>query len=75
VLDIEEVSSETRSMALRGEQHPLAKLTDQSAAEILASPLPYRVLAERYGVSKSTIGWIKRGHHWKHARPAEHDGR
>jgi hypothetical protein len=69
-LDSGGASSEAAPMALRGERHPLAKLTDQAAADIWSSPLPHRVLAERYGVSKSTFGWIKRGHHWKHVRPA-----
>lgn len=50
----------------RGEKNSKAKLSATQVAEIRELELPHKVLAQRYGVSKGTIGFIKRGETWKH---------
>lgn len=53
----------------RGEDNPAAKLTEEQVQEIkrlLARGAGYRFLAERYGVSRTTIGEIARGQRWQH---------
>lgn len=49
-----------------GEQVPSAKLTDEQAREIKHSKEHYKILMERYGVSKSVINKIRSGRAWKH---------
>lgn len=44
-----------------GESHPGARLTQARAEEIRATPGSHRELAKRFGVSRATIGTIKRG--------------
>lgn len=67
------VSPETRrklSEALRGERSSGAKLTEQDVAAIkillAQSTLSLAKIAARYGVDRSTIGYIKRGDTWAH---------
>lgn len=48
-----------------GELNKSAKLTNLQAAEIRASTEPQRKLAVRFGVSKTTIGFIRRGETYK----------
>lgn len=53
----------------RGSQHHNAKLREADVEQLLrlrAAGHTYRQLAARYGVSVANIGWILRGHHWKH---------
>lgn len=50
---------------------PVVKLTLEKAREILSSDDSTRVLAEKYGVSLSTIYEIRAGRRWPDARPAE----
>jgi hypothetical protein len=45
--------------------HGNAKLTREQVDEIRASPLLQRELAERFGVSRATIGLIKSGRTWR----------
>lgn len=52
-----------------GEKHPNAKLTDAQALDILTSKLPARALAEKHGISASTVYGIRNGHGWKHLLP------
>jgi hypothetical protein len=47
-----------------GEEHNVAKLTWQQVAEIRASRLPERALAEIYRCHRSNIGVIRRGESW-----------
>jgi hypothetical protein len=47
-----------------GEKHPRAKLTEANVAAIRHASASYGILAERYGVSKHTIGDIKLGKRW-----------
>ena len=51
---------------MRGEKHPLSKLTQKQVDEIKANPLStQRELAIKYGVSSQLIGSIRRGKLWK----------
>jgi hypothetical protein len=50
----------------KGEQVAGAKLSDSQALEIIHSPEPHKVLADRYGISRHQVGKIKRGERWKH---------
>lgn len=49
-----------------GSQHNKAKLTEKQVEEILASEENYQTLADKYGVSLSTLSKIKRGEKWRH---------
>ena len=64
-----------RHQMLRGEQHPRAKLTEAQVQEIrqIYTPAPrgarhatmsQRILAKRYGISRSVIAQILRGDIW-----------
>lgn len=53
-----------------GEKHGCAKLTDSQAAEILQTREIARIVAERYGVSRSTIALIRGRKIWKHLHAA-----
>ena len=50
----------------RGEKHGNAKLTSEQVKEIRASAEPGAVLAERYGISRTTISDIRRRRIWNH---------
>lgn len=55
---------------LRGQKHPLAKLTDESVREIkslLGSASQYAI-AKRFGVSRSAIYSISKGKSWNHVQ-------
>lgn len=58
----------------RGELHPRARLTDEAVHEIRAARgrrgMP-RILADRFGVSLSTIYETQRGRYWRHIGPTE----
>ena len=58
------------SVGVRGERHPLAKLTDDQVKEIrrLAGHVPDEDLAARFGVSRTTINKAKLRHTWHHVR-------
>lgn len=51
---------------LRGENHNLAKLTENQVMEIRASSERGKTLAERHGVTQTTISEIRKGHSWGH---------
>lgn len=44
-----------------GENHPMARLTNDEAREVFEAEGTYAHIAERYGISKSQVGNIKRG--------------
>ncbi len=44
-----------------GENHPMAKITDDEAAEIREMEGTYAFIANHFGVSKSLVAQIKRG--------------
>lgn len=46
---------------LRGEDHPMAKITNAAAMELRMSNLSVRQAAERYGISKTQAARIKKG--------------
>jgi hypothetical protein len=56
--------------ALCGDKNPSAKLTIEQVREIrsLAGAESHRAISERFGVSKTTIGHIIRGHIWGSVR-------
>lgn len=49
-----------------GENHPLARLTNEDIIMIRASMLPQIILARRFGVRKQTISSIKKRRLWGH---------
>lgn len=50
----------------QGERHPLAKLTEAQAREILNDPRSVTELARVYGVSKSCVSAVRTGQTWGH---------
>ena len=52
--------------AQRGENHPNAKITEQQVLEIRNSLLSLGELAASFGVTKTTISYIRRGKSWSH---------
>lgn len=54
-----------------GEKHGCAKLTDAQVAEILRTTEAARIVAARYGVSRSAIALIREGKTWKHVHAAK----
>lgn len=55
-------------VAKYGDRHPRAKLNSSQVAEIRASDLSQRKLAEKYGVSRRNIRSIKSGESWNDPR-------
>lgn len=55
-------------LAVRGEQHPSAKMTEQQVLEIRASKgISDSDWAERLGVSRSAVSMARRGINWRDA--------
>lgn len=52
----------------RGEHRWISKLTEADVREIRASTDTCGVLGVRFGVTESTIGYVRRGHRWKHVK-------
>jgi len=50
----------------QGEDHARSKLSVEQVREIRASTDSYTECAKRFGVSKSTIQWIRKRWSWKH---------
>lgn len=50
---------------IENKKHHIAKLTRQKVLQIRQSKESYKILADRFGVSKSAICSIKRGRTWK----------
>jgi hypothetical protein len=50
--------------ALPGAQNPAAKLTGRQVSAIKRSNGPQRIIASKYGISKSQVGRIKQGLSW-----------
>ncbi len=61
-----EQSGVKKSRRIKGIQHRLAKLTDAAVADIRTSDEKGVVLARRYGVSQTTVSWVRKGKGWKH---------
>ncbi len=60
-----------KSKAIRGENHPRAKLTEKDVLEIrehLKSGKLQRIVAEMYNLDKSYISKIKLGKYWSHIK-------
>lgn len=51
---------------LKGEQVAVSKITEAIVLEIRRSNDSHRVLARRYGISKTNVRDVKRRHIWKH---------
>jgi hypothetical protein len=49
-----------------GEKNPCAKLTEEKVRFIRASKLTLQVLADKFGVSKATVGDARTGKTWGH---------
>ncbi len=52
-----------------GEMHSTAKLTEDQARAIKASPERGTILAARYGISVATVSKIRTGKLWRHLNP------
>lgn len=50
--------------ALLAEKNPRAKISNTEAKEIFLSDEPYSILVKKYGITKSRISSIKKGHTW-----------
>lgn len=57
-----------RGKVMLGCTNPKAKLTEAAVKEIRASESPLVELARKYGVSATTIGYVRRGRIWKHVQ-------
>ena len=55
-----------RQARQRGAQNAMAKLTDAAVLEIKAAVGPQREIADRYGVSRGHISFIRTGRRWAH---------
>lgn len=64
--DMKERNRRKGKVATQGSRHGCAKLTDEQAREVLASIETRNQLAQRLGVSPSTIKAIRTGRRWKH---------
>jgi hypothetical protein len=60
-----------RHRVCRGEELPTTKLTAEDVRAILVDNRSQRALARLYGVSQSSISFIKRRATWRHILPAE----
>jgi len=56
----------TRDRQSKGASHGRAKLTEDQVREIFVSSETQRELAQKYGVSQTTIHFIKSGRNWSH---------
>jgi hypothetical protein len=54
-----------------GEYHPMAKLSDDKVREILTTGEDAATLAERFGVTKTTIQSVRKGKTWRHVAANE----
>ncbi|MCO5107793.1 MAG: HNH endonuclease [Burkholderiaceae bacterium] len=51
---------------VRGERSPFAKLTVSDVIAIRSAGGTQQAVADRFGVSRTTVGYIKRGTAWAH---------
>lgn len=49
-----------------GENHGMAKLTEENVFAIRGSVVPTKDLAKVYGIHSATVRSIRRGHSWRH---------
>lgn len=63
--NIEDMMKKGRHWALKGEEAPNAKLSEDDVLKILKDPRPDAALANQYGVAVSTISGIKRRIRWQ----------
>lgn len=65
--NVQDCIAKGRHVALRGSNHPHAKLTPVAAAEIRSSDIQYgdvSALARKHGVSRRAINFVRRGKTW-----------
>lgn len=55
-----------RARNLRGEQHPMAKLSQDQVIAIRRSPKSGRWVAKEFGIDRSTVQYIRNGKLWGH---------
>lgn len=59
-----------RGRHMHGSRHYRAKITEQQAREIIAllavPGTTQQSIADRYGISRSSVSLIKSGRNWKH---------
>ncbi len=61
-----ELTQDQKERQARGETQGMSELTENQVQEILKSKESHQVLANRYGVTRANISYIKRGKTWKH---------
>lgn len=60
-----EADKDLHGTRMWGERHHQAKLTEAAVRDIRSSAEPLKVLADRYGVTKSAVCAIRNGRSWK----------
>ena len=55
-----------RAVYARGESHTRAKLTEDAVIDIRKKEMSQREYARKYGVSRTSIGWVQRRQSWNH---------
>ena len=55
-----------RANYARGESHTRAKLTEDAVIDIRKKEMSQREYARKYGVSRTSIGWVQRRQSWNH---------
>ena len=66
--NMDDMKKKGRGRGLKGEQSPMAKLTEDDVIAIRKDNDSYRKIAEKHGVSTSLIGHIKNRRQWRHVK-------
>lgn len=64
--NLRDMRAKGRDNPSRGTRHPKARLTEQLVAQIRSDRRSHRQLARALGISKSAIGYAKKGMTWTH---------
>jgi hypothetical protein len=62
--------SVSKGRHVHGEKHPAAKLTDETAMQILLAHGKHRDIAKQFGIHHSMVSGIKSRKQWKHLKEA-----
>lgn len=60
------VNGDRGSVCVPGEKNPASKLKEHEVLEIRIATGRHQDIADRYGVSRRTVGFIKKRERWKH---------
>lgn len=64
--NVADMLAKGRARPPRGDRHWTTHLTDSDVVAIRNAPPPYREIAERFGVSESTVADIRNLKRWRH---------